>query len=248
MILYYTGTGNSAYAAKRIAELTGDTVYSLFEKIRSRDYSKISSEKPFVFAVPTYAWQIPHIVGEWIENTEFEGNSKVYFAMTCGGDNGNAQEYLKRLCTSKGVEYMGCAEIVMPENYVAMFDVPNEHEASEIIKAAKPVIEKTAEFIKMGKPFPNKEVRMADKLKSGIVNKVFYKFFVKADKFYTTDECIGCGKCVTVCPLSNIKISDGKPIWGSNCTHCMACICSCPKEAVEYGNISKGKPRYKCPI
>ena len=25
---------------------------------------------------------------------------------------------------------------------------------------------------------------------------------------------------------------------------CMACICYCPKEAIEYGKKSKGKPRY----
>ena len=31
---------------------------------------------------------------------------------------------------------------------------------------------------------------------------------------------------------------------GKNCTHCMACICYCPKEAIEYGKKSKGKPRY----
>ena len=26
--------------------------------------------------------------------------------------------------------------------------------------------------------------------------------------------------------------------------HCMACICYCPKEAMEYGKKSKGKLRY----
>lgn len=248
MVLYYSGTGNSAYAAKRIAEYAGDTVCNLFEKIRSRDYSEILSEKPFVFAVPTYAWQIPHIVREWIENTKFTGSSSAYFVMTCGGDNGNAKEHLKKLCVNKGFEYMGCAEIVMPENYVAMFAVPNKHEALEIVKSADPVIKKTAEFIKHGKPLPGKKISVADKFKSGIVNKAFYKLFVKADKFYATDKCIGCGRCSTVCPLGNIEISDGKPVWGSDCTHCMACICSCPKEAVEYGNVSKGKPRYKCPL
>ena len=40
--------------------------------------------------------------------------------------------------------------------------------------------------------------------------------------------------------LSLIHIS----VWGKNCTHCMACICYCPKEAIEYGKKSKGKPRY----
>jgi epoxyqueuosine reductase QueG len=44
--------------------------------------------------------------------------------------------------------------------------------------------------------------------------------------------------------LNNIRLENGKPVWGKNCTHCMACICYCPKEAIEYGKKSKGKPRY----
>ena len=51
-----------------------------------------------------------------------------------------------------------------------------------------------------------------------------------------TDACIGCGKCVELCPLNNIRLENGKPVWGKHCTHCMACICYCPKEAIEYGN------------
>ena len=36
------------------------------------------------------------------------------------------------------------------------------------------------------------------------------------------------------CPLNNIRLENGKPVWGKHCTHCMACICDCPKEAIEY--------------
>ena len=61
-----------------------------------------------------------------------------------------------------------------------------------------------------------------------------------------TDACIGCGKCERVCVLKNISIREGRPIWGEECTHCMACICGCPTEAIEYGKRSQGKPRYQC--
>ena len=47
---------------------------------------------------------------------------------------------------------------------------------------------------------------------------------------------------------NNVSLKDGKLLWGDQCTHCMACICKCPKEAIEYGNRSKGKPRYQCPL
>ena len=40
------------------------------------------------------------------------------------------------------------------------------------------------------------------------------------------------------------SLQNGKPLWGQDCTHCMACICCCPAEAIEYGKMSLGKPRY----
>ena len=61
---------------------------------------------------------------------------------------------------------------------------------------------------------------------------------------YDLNACIGCGRCVELCPQNNVHLKNGKPVWGKNCTHCMACICYCPKEAIEYGEKSKGKPRY----
>ena len=35
-----------------------------------------------------------------------------------------------------------------------------------------------------------------------------------------------------------------KPHWGKECTHCMACICYCSVEAIEYGKKSIGKPQH----
>ena len=57
-------------------------------------------------------------------------------------------------------------------------------------------------------------------------------------------RCIGCGKCEKLCPLNNITLQNARPVWGSNCTQCMACICYCPTRALEYGKKSVGKPRY----
>lgn len=99
-------------------------------------------------------------------------------------------------------------------------------------------------MITEGKTFPASKPSILDKFLSTVVNPVFYKVFVKADGFYAKDTCIGCGKCEKICPLQNIKMKDGKPEWGKDCTHCMACISRCPAEAIEYGRKSAGKPRY----
>ncbi|MDO4307293.1 MAG: EFR1 family ferrodoxin [Eubacteriales bacterium] len=247
MILYFSGTGNSAFVAKRIASIVRDEVVSINDRIREHSHKKIVSEKPLVFAVPTYGWRIPRLVEEWICKMTFEENQKAYFVMTCGGDIGNAEKYILKLCEKKKFEFMGCAEIVMPENYIAMFPVPEEEEAISIVKKAEPLIEETANAISAGYRLPSKEVSSAGKICSSVVNELFYPLFVKAGKFRATDACISCGKCEKVCPLHNIHLKNGKPVWKRKCTHCMACICDCPREAIEYGKASKGKPRYHCP-
>ena len=166
--------------------------------------------------------------------------------MTCGGSIGNAGKYLEKLCVRKNMNYYGCAEIVMPENYIALFSTPTEEKVMQIIERAERVIDNTARCIKKSDKFAQPEISFGDKINSGIINDLFYPVFVHAKKFYATNDCISCGKCVKVCPLNNIHVEDGKPVWGENCTHCMACICRCPKEAIEYGKHSRGLIRYTC--
>lgn len=246
MILYFSGTGNSEYVAKRIGKEAGDEVMNLFDKIRNRDFSEMHAPRPWVFVVPTYAWRIPHIVQKWIENTSFTGNHDVYFIMTCGGSIGNAGKYLEKLCRKKNMNYRGCMGITMPENYIALFSTPTQEEALQIINQAEPVIDRAVAYIKNGDALPQIDISFKDSMNSGIVNNLFYPLFVHTKKFYAADACISCGKCVNVCPLNNIRMDSGKPAWGNDCTHCMACICRCPKEAIEYGKHSQGLTRYTC--
>ena len=72
----------------------------------------------------------------------------------------------------------------------------------------------------------------------------FYSCFVSDRAFRVGEACTGCGSCARRCPVNNILLYDGKPVWCGSCTHCMACICYCPTEAIEYGRKSRGKPRY----
>lgn len=246
MILYFSATGNSKYVAERLAAELADEATDIFTLIRNGDFSELHSKRPWVVAAPTYAWQLPRIVRDWLRRAKLTGSKQFYFTLTCGSSIGGAGRHAKRLCEEMGAQYMGCAQIVMPENYVAMFPVPEEDEARSIVTKAEPDILSLAERIKRGEPEPGHSGALGGVLYSA-VNRFFFHFLVKDRKFTVSDACISCGKCADICPLKNIEMKSGRPLWNGNCTHCMACICGCPAAAIEYGRASVGKPRYRCP-
>ena len=244
MVLYFSGTGNSRYVAERIAKALGDEIFSMNGRIKAGDTSPVTSDERLVIVTPTYAWRIPRIVRDWLLKTDFPNAKQAWFVMTCGSEIGNAAQYNRALCQEKQLTYMGTAQIIMPENYIAMFNAPQAEEARQIVARAEPDIDRVISAIKTGQKFALPRNNLYDRFMSGPVNPIFYSFFVKANAFTAGDACTGCGQCARLCPMNNITIQNGKPAWGSDCTHCMACICRCPVEAIEYGKKSLGKPRY----
>ena len=246
MILYFSGTGNSRYVARKIAKELNDELISLNQLIKEEKADElISKDKPFIFVCPTYAWRLPIVVTDFIRKIKFSGNNKVYFIMTCGGDTAKAVNYIQKLCKYKEWQLKGMAEIKMPENYIALFPIPDKETSKQIIKEADKQISKIISDINDENEFKTiTPSGLCGTIKSGITNVAFYKLFVHAKGFHYTNKCISCGKCVALCPLNNINLKNQKPVWGNNCTHCMACICGCHTQAIEYKNNTQNKERY----
>lgn len=244
MIFYFSGTGNSQLAAKQIAAETGDKLVSINQCLKKGDKKTFHSERPLVFVAPTYAWQMPKVVERWICETGFEGNPHAYFILTCGGSVGNAAAYARKLCAQKKLQFCGLALVAMPNNYVALSNPPDKAECATIVEKAKERLTQLALQIQKGAPFPEASISIKDRINSGPVNGLFYKFFIRDKGFTVSGDCISCGKCVQRCPLNNISIAKGKPVWNGNCTHCMACIGGCPVEAIAYKSTSNGNRRY----
>ena len=65
MIVYFTGTGNSRWCARSLAERLGDHLTDAVPWIRDGIAAELQSEKPWVFVCPTYAWQPPRALGSF---------------------------------------------------------------------------------------------------------------------------------------------------------------------------------------
>ena len=122
MIVYFSGTGNSAYVAKRLQRELQDEGFDLFSSIRQRKKDTLYAKQPWVIVAPTYAWRIPRVVQEWLKAVELTGSRELYFVMTCGGSIGNAGAYLERLCKEKGNKCEGFCEQCLDQSFILSFD------------------------------------------------------------------------------------------------------------------------------
>ncbi len=65
--------------------------------------------------------------------------------------------------------------------------------------------------------------------------------------FLVDDRCKSCGTCVKMCPVSNIALVNGRPQWHHNCEQCLTCLQWCPNEAIQIGNKTQQRKRYRNP-
>ena len=60
----------------------------------------------------------------------------------------------------------------------------------------------------------------------------------KSLRFTVTDGCIGCYRCIKICPVNNIGWVNGRPVFGNDCMSCFACLQWCPESAIRIGKYS----------
>ena len=176
MVIYFSGTGNSKYITDRIAGGLQEKLLSMNERIKSGNTGSVKTGENLIVVVPTYAWRIPRVVSDWIGQTEFVGVKNVWYVMSCGSGIGGADIYNRKLSEKKGIKHMGTAQIIMPENYIAMFNAPDVEKAKKIVVAAGPAIAKAVLAIKHGEHLPERKYGLGGRMESGLVNSVFIRY------------------------------------------------------------------------
>lgn len=249
MIVYFSATGNTEYIAKLLADKLNDKIVNMTDILKQGAFMKLTSQKPYVFLSPIYLSSFPIPVMNLLKNSIFEGNKNFYFIATCAGksESSGAAAFCKEFTELKNATFKGTTHIGMPQDYLMFFKIKSEEENKERFTKAINRAEQLATIIQNNDTFETKEVSKFHHALVGPTVKYYNQLFINTKKFYTTDSCISCGLCEKVCPMNNITLTDGKPVWNNNCIHCTACINKCPKQAIEYGKKTIGKPRYQAP-
>ena len=167
MIFYFSGTGNTKWAAAKLAAATHDSLISIAPYMRADDTKRDMAE-PFTlqederlgFVFPVHGWRVPRLVREFIanlkiqrtENTE-DGKKEeprrpfVYCVCTAGDSIGLTIENLNEVISSNPslaaldiTAVDSSYSLIMPESYVGLpfMDVdPKEREIRKKEEAAQ---------------------------------------------------------------------------------------------------------------
>lgn len=241
MIYYFSGTGNSEWVAKKLANLTDDMVESIPALMKDGPTAVVATAQSKIGLVfPIYAWGVPEMVERFAKGISIQGNVYAYAVCTCGDEAGNAVKKLHSV-----FPYTSAWSVVMPNNYIPMFDVDSDQLAQEKVKNAGEQLTQIADHIIKKQTIYDVNAGGAAWLKSAVACPAFNSFAMRTKPFYSTDACNGCGLCEKNCPVGAIRIENGRPTWiKKNCTQCLSCINRCPQRAIEYGKGTRNKGRY----
>lgn len=242
MIFYFTGTGNSEWVAKKVADKLSDKAVDIIslDLAKLKVELKIESEKYIGFVFPVYAWGVPEPMLNFAKSLKAV-SAFTFGICTCGEDAGLAMKKL-----SKTYPLCSAYSIAMPNNYVIGSELESDEAVLNKIKNAEREIDKISLEISEGKKQYKVHEGSLASIKSSVVNKGFNKFARSTSPFWVIkDKCISCGLCAKGCPSKAIELENGNPVWKKgNCYQCLRCINSCPSKAIQYGKKTAGRKRY----
>lgn len=252
MIFYFSGTGNSRWAAGQISKAQHEELVFIPDAVRQGNHTfELKEDEKVGFVFPVYSWGTPIIVLQFVSKLILLNyqSQYVFFVCTCGDDTGLIRQEFCRALELRGIRCNAGFSVTMPNNYVLLpgFDVDSKEVEKRKLAEAVPAVKQVNEWVgRQCEEFHCYEGSVPW-LKTKVLNPLFNRFCISAKPFHVTDACIGCKSCEAACPVGNIVLTEGKPVWGRECTSCLACYHVCPKQAVQYGKRSKGKGQYFYP-
>ena len=242
-ICYFSGTGNTLWSAKKIAEKIGGECDLINVGAEAQKADINIEADAVVLLFPAYAYGAPLVFHDFVQRAVFKTPYIAVF-VTFGTSPGGALAEINRLLNKKntGAAYFG--RIPSVENYIAIFGPQKEKTIEKRLQlqrtateeAARCVIERRTNRINTFRPF---SVFVSMLFSIGL--KVFYK------RYRLTADCDGCEICEKLCPVSAIVMRDKKPVFTRKCEHCQGCLNWCPRGAILFGRIKSGTPRYHHP-
>jgi ferredoxin/flavodoxin len=248
-IYYFSGTGNSLVVARGIAEKINGKLISIPGVMDEKSLKIDAGSLGIVF--PAYYMRMPRIVERFISKLTNLQSKYIFAVVTVGGIAGGILNRLSESISLRGGSLAAGFIVRMPANYIHAANAPPLFLQKYMFRRWEKKADKIADYTFKG---------LSGRLDS--FNPIMTLFFSKSidkqylggelnpdiDKnFWAGDECNKCGICSKICPVSNIKMVDERPVWQHHCEKCLACIQWCPQEAIQFKDVTLKRKRYHHP-
>jgi ferredoxin len=254
-IYYFSGTGNCLCTARELAEqLQAEPV----PMAAFRDAETVETDAEGVGLVfPVYYGDAPVIVREFIGKLKDLDHKTVFAVCTHGGAAGDSLRTVRGLLKNRGGRLSLAFGLPMPQNSFYKWYESKRRRVALLHRRCKRIARKIEQgatgihyhdvllewiMIPVTKYLIKPACRLLFLEKSGLPKDAPVERMMRhMDRnFAVLDACNGCGTCAKVCPVENIVVTDGRPVWQHRCEHCLACYNWCPQQAVTGGITRKG--------
>lgn len=246
VIYYFSGTGNSLLVARDLAAATGARLIPLASLDETQAVKADCDALGMVF--PVYYGFPPPIVQRFVSRLENIGDTYLFAVAVFGGGSGLSFPALRKLVRERGGRLAGEFGVHMPQNAFRkpwekypriqarwQRHLPHLAHRIEQQQSGMPVVNRLCytllyPLIPLTLPLTKKKLAQL----GGVSPKQeLAELMAHADaSFSINDACKGCGSCVRVCPVDNIKLEKKQPVWLHACENCLACYNWCPEQAI----------------
>lgn len=233
--IYFSGTGNSRYCVEQfLQEYDGEIkAFSIEDKEAAE---QIEQNDGLVFGYPVQYSAIPKILHDYIcDHKELWKGKRIFVIATMGAFSGDGAGMLARLLKQYGAVITGGLHLKMPDSICDEKVLKKSMEKNKrLVADAEQKIRQAVEKCKKGNP-PKEGLGIWCELAGLLGQRLYFGGKTKrySDKLkVNAEKCVGCGKCVKLCPMQNLALEDHIAKPGNRCTMCYRCANHCPTQAI----------------
>lgn len=241
IIFYFTGTGNTREVLSMVTSALREEgvqtrCFAIDACMKNGNMPDVSGADGIGVGYPIYAFNAPGMVEAFLKKLPPAKGIPAFVFKTAGEPliiNNASSFWIHRILKRKGYSLMYERHFLMPYNI--KFRFPDEA-VKQIYTLSKKLAGKLArDFVQGVVDGPKYNLPALLVAWTMLVFRPLAKF--NGNMYRAGKECTLCQKCVRDCPTGNIRLQDGKIVFGWKCTMCMHCVMFCPKEAVRAGWI-----------